>query len=179
MLKKLFLSISLIALGAVCQAQEKQAEPRYTVGANTAACELNARNLDELSVELGNNPMSNVKVEFYAGAGETEAVNSMRMSRFQQYLANYKRIAPDRVTVVNGGKVEGNGQVKFFIVKPPTDVNAEKFDEELFMLVYAMKNKSLCMNCCEVEDMPKNLAPVKKSKAKPKSKKKVYRKKSK
>ena len=59
-----------------------------------------------------------------------------------------------------GEKTGGNGEIRVF-VKSPGEA------DELFLLIYAIQNKSVCLNCCADVYMPKNLAaPVRKKSGK-------------
>lgn len=137
------------------QPDSSDLKPRIIVQADANACELNARFLDHLSAELNNHPGSFVRFVFSPDRDETDAVNEKRRRLFAVYTGRRFPSPP----IENGARTGGAGEVAVYFGRP-----GEK--EELFLLIYALKNKSVCLNCCNASDMPKNLAPAKKVKKK-------------
>lgn len=120
--------------------------PQNVVKANPAACELNGLHLEGLQIERGNNPNLLIKVVFSPGKTETAAVNLKRQKIF---MDKFKKRFPDAQSIT-GAKTEGEGEVAIFIQEPGRE-------EQFYLLIYAIKNKSICLACCEPSDAPKSL----------------------
>lgn len=120
--------------------------PQNVVKANASACELNGLHLEGLQMERGNNPNLLIKVVFSPGKTETAAVNLKRQKIF---MDKFKKRFPDAQSIT-GAKTEGEGEVAIFIQEPGRE-------EQLYLLIYALKNKSICLACCEPADAPKSL----------------------
>lgn len=120
--------------------------PQNTVKANASACELNALNLDVLQSEVANNPNQLIRIVFSPGKTETDAVNAKRQKIFMDKIKNRF----PNVETMTGERTDGEGEVAVYL-------KALGGEEVLYLLIYAIKNKSICLNCCEPSDAPKNL----------------------
>lgn len=120
--------------------------PQNTVKANASACELNALYLENLQIEVANTPNQLIRIVFSPGKTETAAVNAKRQKIFMDKIKNR---FPNVETQI-GAKTEGEGEVAIYL-------KALGGEEVLYLLIYAIKNKSVCLNCCEPSDAPKSL----------------------
>ncbi len=140
----------IIVSASLCPAQEKT-ESASIVEANGNACELNSLHFDVISNEVNRNK-ERVFAVFRAGKGETEIVNTKRLTYVKGFLENRKGWKSFDVIYARGEKSDGGGKIEFYI------------GGKLFLVVMSPKNKTPCLDCCEIESFnPQNLVKKKRN----------------
>ena len=156
MTQKFLLLVLITVFSATLSfSQEKNQEPIISE-ANGAACELNSLYFDVISNEVVKSK-ERIFIIFRSGKGETEIVNARRLVYVKRFLQNRKGWRVFKTIYARGEKSDGEGKIEFYI------------GGNLFLVVMSPKNKTPCLDCCDIESFnPQNLVKKKrKAKRKP------------
>ncbi len=106
---------------------------------------------DPISNEV-NKSKERIFIIFRAGKSETETINARRLNYLKNFLQRSKGWRVFDTVYARGEKTIGEGKIEFYI------------GGRLALVVMSPKNKTPCLDCCDVEGFnPQNLVKKKRN----------------
>lgn len=136
MLKIISILITALACCLTAPGQTPSSETRIVKG-DANSCELNSAYLDYMVVEQRTNA-ERIFVISRLGRGEFRrslGLGRLRYARF--YLLESGRTQKDKVVFAEGGRMDGEGHVEFYL------------GSRLYRVSLAARGRNVCLTCCE------------------------------
>jgi len=151
MKQKFLLLVLMTVFSATLSFSQEKKEETIISKAESGACELNSAYFDVISNEVRKSK-ERIFVIFRAGKGETETVNAKRLKYVKGFLQNSKGWRTFDTIYARGEITNEKGGIEFYT------------GGKLFLVVMSPKNKTPCLDCCEVEGFnPQNLVKKKRN----------------
>ena len=141
MKKILLLIFTLLTIGVSVTAQSKVIEP-YVVPGNLGACEVNAASFDNLANILRS---TDERLFIVARLGKGESSRNLNRRRLYNVRTYFKEGWPNidakRFVFAEGGRVEGEGRVEFYI------------GSDLMQISLVKRGRDICVDWCDYPDL--------------------------